>query len=99
MYLCSDGLPIDKSPQFQGYKTTTSEYQNRDNRMQYTMMVDGRYYWDNENPGARVTWKGDAIDIANSNGKHKSNSNSGYANQKWATERRLDDNQEGYDFL
>lgn len=98
MYLCSDGLPIEKSPQFQGYKTTTSEYQNRDNRMQYTMMVDGRYYWNNQNPGARVTWKGDAIDIANSNGKYKSNSNTGYATQKWATERRLDDNQEAYDY-
>jgi hypothetical protein len=30
------------------------------------MMVDGNYYWDNENPGARVTWKGDATDIAGS---------------------------------
>ncbi len=98
MYLCSDGLPIEKSPLFKGFATTTSEFENRDNRMRYNLMIDGRYYWDNENPGARTTWKGDATDIAGSRGKHKSNANSGYANQKWATERRLDDNQEGYDY-
>lgn len=98
MYLCNDGLPIDKSPLFKGFATTTSEYENRDNRMRYNLMIDGRYYWDNENPGSRITWKGDAADIAGSRGKHKSNANSGYANQKWATERRLDDNQEGYDY-
>lgn len=80
------------------FATTTSEYENRDNRMRYNLMIDGRYYWDNENPGSRITWKGDAADIAGSRGKHKSNANSGYANQKWATERRLDDNQEGYDY-
>lgn len=98
MYLCNDGLPIEKSPLFKGFATTTSEYENRDNRMRYNLMIDGRYYWDNENPGARINWRGDATDIAGSRGRHKSNSNSGYANQKWATERRLDDQQEGYDF-
>ncbi|QEM07174.1 RagB/SusD family nutrient uptake outer membrane protein [Mucilaginibacter rubeus] len=33
MYLCSDGLPVDKSPLFQGYHTAASEYQNRDFRL------------------------------------------------------------------
>ena len=33
MYLCADGLPVDKSPLFQGYSTVTKEYQNRDYRM------------------------------------------------------------------
>lgn len=33
MYLCTDGLPVDKSPLFQGYHTANSEYQNRDYRM------------------------------------------------------------------
>lgn len=98
MYLCQDGLPINKSTLFQGYKTTTSEFINRDNRMRYTMMIDGNYYWDNENPGARTTWKGDATDIAGSRGKHNAATGSGYGNQKWATERRLNDNEEGYDY-
>ena len=98
MYLSKDGLPIEKSPLFKGFATTTSEYQNRDSRMKYNMMLDGNYYFDNENPGARTNWKGDAAELALSRGKHKSNTASGYGNQKFCTERRLDDNQEGYDY-
>ena len=85
MYLSQDGLPIDKSPLFQGYATTRSEYVNRDNRMRYNLMIDGNYYWDNENPGSRVTWISDASDIANSRGKHNGAGSSGYANQKSMT--------------
>jgi starch-binding outer membrane protein, SusD/RagB family len=33
MYLCTDGLPVDKSPLFQGYSNVSKEYQNRDYRM------------------------------------------------------------------
>ncbi|RED94666.1 RagB/SusD family nutrient uptake outer membrane protein [Marinoscillum furvescens] len=33
MFLCTDGLPIDKSPLFQGYHTMWDELQNRDFRM------------------------------------------------------------------
>jgi len=33
MYLCTDGLPVDKSPLFQGYSTVNKEFQNRDYRM------------------------------------------------------------------
>ena len=98
MYLCQDGLPITKSPLFQGYAMTRSEYQNRDNRMRYTMMIDSNYYWDNENPGARTTWLSDAADIASSRGRHNAASGTGYQNQKWGTERRLNDNEEGYDW-
>lgn len=100
MYLSQDGLPIEKSPLFQGYATTRSEYQNRDNRMRYNMMIDGNYHFDNENPGARTTWLGDAPDLASSRGRHNivANTLTGYANQKWGTERRLNDNEEGYDY-
>jgi starch-binding outer membrane protein, SusD/RagB family len=98
MYLCQDGLPISKSPLFKGYDWTRSEYLNRDNRMRYTMMIDSNYYWDNENPGARTTWISDAADIASSRGRHNAGSGTGYQNQKWGTERRLNDNEEGYDW-
>jgi hypothetical protein len=98
MYVCQDGLPITKSLLFQGYDWTRSEYINRDNRMRYTMMIDSNYYWDNENPGARTTWTGDAADIASSRGLHNAGGGTGYQNQKWATERRLNDNEEGYDW-
>lgn len=33
MFLCTDGLPINKSSLFQGYKHTSDEYQNRDYRL------------------------------------------------------------------
>jgi hypothetical protein len=33
MFLCSDGLPVDKSPLFQGYHFAGQEFQNRDYRM------------------------------------------------------------------
>lgn len=42
MYLCDDGLPIDKSPKFQGYSTRTNEFKNRDIRMTMTMMIPGQ---------------------------------------------------------
>ncbi|MEI6276587.1 MAG: RagB/SusD family nutrient uptake outer membrane protein [Prolixibacteraceae bacterium] len=98
MYLCQDGLPISKSPLFQGYATTSSEYVNRDNRMKYTLMIDGRIYWDFANPGARTTWTGDAADIASSRGINNGATGSGYSNQKWSTERSLQSNEEGYDY-
>ena len=41
MYLCSDGLPITQSSLFQGYNTTSSEFQSRDARMTMTMLVPG----------------------------------------------------------
>lgn len=33
MFLCTDGLPADKSPLFQGYANVSKEYQNRDYRL------------------------------------------------------------------
>lgn len=33
MYLCTDGLPVSKSPGFKGYQNVSDEYQNRDLRL------------------------------------------------------------------
>jgi len=41
MYLSIDGLPISKSPIYQGEATFTSEYQSRDGRMVQTMITPG----------------------------------------------------------
>ncbi len=82
----------------QGYTTPVSEFGNRDNRMRYTMMVHNNFYWDNENPGARTNWTGDPADTLSSRGRHNARTGTGYQNQKWATERRLNDNEEGYDW-
>lgn len=43
MYLAKDGLPITQSPLFQGYNTLSSEFQNRDPRMNMTFVVPGSH--------------------------------------------------------
>lgn len=93
LYLCSDGLPIDKSPLFKGYDKKNSEWQNRDNRMRYNLLMPGTRYFTNMVP--RTAW--DASDYANAN-EYSSGSGSGYANQKWGCERSVADTQEGYDY-
>lgn len=93
MYLCTDGLPVDKSSKFKGYSTLTSEWQNRDNRMRYTLLEPGTRYFTNMTP--RTNW--DATDYA---GKTllASPHGSGYMHQKWASERACSDGQEAYDY-
>ncbi|KIC94051.1 RagB/SusD family nutrient uptake outer membrane protein [Flavihumibacter solisilvae] len=49
LYLAKDGLPIGQSPEFQGYATLTSEFQNRDPRMAMTFIV----------PGSSIFFEGD----------------------------------------
>ena len=99
LYLCQDGLPIEMSSLYlfkvDGF--IAHEYQNRDNRMLYTLCVPGGYYWSNEN--SRVNWTSDAADKASASIKGYSPANgSGYANQKWAAERKVQTNSEGYDY-
>jgi hypothetical protein len=39
MYLCRDGLPIDKSPFFKGYDSTRTEFRFRDPRMTQSLIM------------------------------------------------------------
>lgn len=94
MYLCSDGLPIDKSSRFGEYATATSEFQNRDNRMTNTFIQHGQNYWNNDGRW-RTTWT-DA-DLQNCLTMDV-RSNSGYQNHKWAVERQLADYYEAMDY-
>lgn len=95
LYLCDDGLPVEKSPRFQGYATKKSEWLNRDTRMRYTLLMPGTHYWDNYAP--RQSWEpGNMQGGYAYNGRN--NDNSGYNNQKWASERDVADGYEGYDW-
>ena len=94
MYRCQDGLPIDKSPQFKGYSSMTSEFDNRDNRMNGTLMKQDQKYWNNDGSW-RITW--DDADLATALSANV-RSNTGYATYKWATERQVADASEGYDY-
>lgn len=94
LYLCSDGLPIEKSKNFKGYKGATDEFQNRDNRMDNTMLYHGEKYWNNDGKW-RTTWtNADLTESLEANVR----SGSGYQCQKWGTERQLEDYYESYDF-
>ena len=94
MYLCKDGLPIELSPLFQGYSTFLSEYQNRDNRMKYTLKVPYGLYWSG-NANYRIDWVGGASDKSMASGPLIP---TGYSSQKWITERQCPDYQESEDY-
>lgn len=94
MYLCSDGLPIDKSPLFQGYTQATSEFQNRDARMDNNMLWHGEKYWNNDSKW-RTAWNDDDL---NNCLTANARSNSGYQNHKWGVEREVADYYESMDF-
>ncbi|WP_345951343.1 RagB/SusD family nutrient uptake outer membrane protein [Mucilaginibacter sp. PAMB04274] len=95
-FLCQDGLPIEKSPLFQGFQQYGSEFTNRDNRLKYTIRVMNSYYWYGNSNG-RITWLNDAPDINNSF-SGKVTQIAGYTNQKWIAERSVPDTKESYDY-
>ncbi|MRT93761.1 RagB/SusD family nutrient uptake outer membrane protein [Ancylomarina sp. 16SWW S1-10-2] len=45
MYLCSDGLPVQYSPEFEGYDLMNSEFQNRDLRLVGLVKEPIKEYW------------------------------------------------------
>lgn len=94
MYRCQDGLPIAKSPKFQGYTGQNTEFADRDNRMNATLLRHGQKYWNNDGKW-RTTWTAADEDDALTCDRR---SQSGYINNKWATERKVDDTNEGYDY-
>ncbi|MBQ7514089.1 MAG: RagB/SusD family nutrient uptake outer membrane protein [Prevotella sp.] len=95
MYLCSDGLPVEKSPLFQGYTQAASEFMNRDARMDNTMAWHGEQTWDNEEKTCRTTWNDDDLTTAKA---CNARSNSGYQTQKWAVECKVADYYESMDY-
>ena len=95
MYLCSDGLPIGKSKYTVSYNTTTSEFENRDNRMKNCLLKHGEKFWDNENNTCRISWADADLTRART---CNAATGSGYQNRKWGTERGVKDNMEGYDY-
>ena len=94
MYLCSDGLPVEKSPLFQGYTQATSEFQNRDARMDNTLLWHGEPNWNNDSKW-RTAWNNDDL---NSCLTANARSNSGYQTQKWAVECQVADYYESMDY-
>ena len=95
MYVCQDGLPIEKSAQFKGYDQATSEFQNRDNRMLTTLAQRGTKVWENTAEHCRTAWDDSDLSRAKEVG---ATANSGYQTHKWAVERQVADRYESMDF-
>ncbi|MCD7816249.1 MAG: RagB/SusD family nutrient uptake outer membrane protein [Bacteroides sp.] len=95
MYLCSNGLPIDKAGDvFKGYSGATTEFQNRDNRMANTMVQHEQKYWNNDGKW-RISWNDEDLNNAL---VMDVRSNSGYQNYKWCVERQVADYYESIDY-
>lgn len=88
MYLCDDGLPIAKSPLFQGYNTRISEFQNRDPRMTMTIVTPGKAIPQNLYPKPEVSWPF----------YPQRNANTGYITYKYVSEDSLSNARGRYDF-
>ena len=95
MYLCQDGLPIQKSSKFMGYSGANTEFRNRDNRMLTTLVENGTYVWDNTANNSRVNWDDEDLKRAKT---IKVTSNSGYQTHKWAVERQVPDKMEAMSY-
>jgi hypothetical protein len=98
MYLCSDGLPIDKTTTGFSRTLMTSEFQNRDNRMRYFMCMPFYRFWQNA-VNYHINWNWSAADLAISRTFDPfANNITGYGNQQWSAERKVPNSQEGYDY-
>ena len=96
MYLCSDGLPISKSPKFKGYVGPTDEFEERDMRMHTTLLKEKQVYWNNDGKW-RTKWNKEDFETGNYLTANVL-SNSGYQNNKWAVERQVADYFESIDY-
>jgi hypothetical protein len=98
MYLCSDGLPIDKTTTPFSRTLMTSEFANRDNRMRYYMCIPFYRFWQNA-VNYHINWNWSAADLAISRTFDPfANNITGYGNQQWGAERQVPNSQEGYDY-
>lgn len=98
MYLCTDGLPIEKSPLFKGYGTKTSEFVNRDLRFTNTFRIPGKRYWD-YGANARYALDGSVTNHPGTEFVPSLNiTTTGYVSNKFRTERAYQSSQEGFDF-
>lgn len=78
MYLCEDGLPIDRSSLFEGYDQCRTEFQNRDPRMTQSLILPAKDVIRPQFDTYRPQWPG--ID-------NNRNVNSGYMLYKFISEQ------------
>lgn len=98
LFLCMDGLPIDKSGKYDGSnETMAGEWKNRDNRITNMLLMPGSTYWDNTANHCRTTF--DEADLGRAYTNYEPGSGgTGYYTRKFAAERLVNDNYESYDY-
>ncbi len=111
MYLCTDGLPVNKSTLFKGYQGLNNEFENRDARMVSLFKQIGKYYWSANKefgnvanysiaPEADATNKGGCYyPLLTTYSASTYNGFIGYAGRKYMQERIRDTNKESADYM
>jgi len=104
MFLCTDGLPINKSPLFKGYQGFDTEFQNRDARMAAMVKQPCHYYWcGNNEHGKPANWSiAPASDPNNANGcavPDLLTIGGGYGGRKFVGEEERSEYQCAFDYL
>lgn len=103
MFLCTDGLPVNISPLFQGYHEYASEFKNRDARMTALFSVPGEQYWRSDGESGVPA---DYSTIPSTNSASPVSmpnllvySNTGYGGRKYTEEAQRAVSQESADYL
>lgn len=111
MFLCADGLPVNKSSLFQGYYGVDSEFENRDARMTSLFKQVGHYYWSGNGEHGRVAPTGYSeapsasntssfLPSLNTSGRNEyGNNNQGYIGRKFTDERERPAGQLSADYM
>ncbi len=90
LYLCTDGLPIEISPLFEGYGQKDAEFQNRDPRFSNTVFM----------PGSSFHWIGSDLTINPPIGSSNENYSTGYMMRKYlSTNQTSQLGQSFYNFM
>lgn len=99
LFLCQDGLPISKSPKYDGSNTKMdTEWQNRDNRMANILMKPHGVYWNNESGTCRTSWDDSDRTHAATTNYMPSSGGTGYYTHKYSAERLVTSEYESYDY-
>lgn len=99
MFVCQDGLPIDKSPIFDASNTMMdTEWKNRDNRMNNILLQPHGTYWNNEANTCRTAFDDTDIAHAATTNFMPSSGGTGYYTHKYSAERLVTSTYESYDY-